>query len=97
MRTIRESAEYSQACAELGVERMDEVTAGVHWGLAKNPRHRLFPEVPGTGLRFAAIDASVPAGVPEMRIFFQISEDDEYVDVLRIERVDGEDPDDPIL
>ncbi len=95
MRTIRESPEYTQACTQLGVVRMDEVTMGLHWGMAKNPRHALFPEVPGTGLRFAPIDATV--GVPEMRVYFSISEDDQYVDLHRIERVDGDDPDDPIV
>ncbi|WP_269305311.1 hypothetical protein [Aeromicrobium sp. HA] len=75
---------------------MDEVLMGVHWGLSKNPRHAsLFPEIPETGLRFAAVDAA--PGVPEMRIFFTISEDDQYVDLLVIERAEGDDPDEPVV
>jgi hypothetical protein len=96
MRTIRESPEYTQACADMGVERMDEVLLGVHWGLAKNAEQpSIYPKVPGTGLRFASVDAT--PGVPEMRIYFTISDDDQYVDALLIERVDGDDPDDPVF
>jgi hypothetical protein len=92
MRTIRESQRYTEQCQELGdIKRLDEVLVGVCWAVVSDPEH--FDLVPQTDIRWFPVDEI--SGIPALRIYFRVA-DDEYIDFLRIERIE-DDPDEPVL
>ena len=92
-RTIRDGLTFSAQCRELGasIKRLDEVLRGATWALALNAE--AFPDVTGTGIRVLHVKRF--PGIPRLRIFFKIADDD-YIDLMWIEEI-GEDPTEPVL
>jgi len=75
VRTVREGLEYAVQREKLGldVRRLDEVQESVIWGVSSSAE--VFTPVAGTDLRVIPM-AEFP-GVPALRVFFRIVDQDQ--------------------
>ncbi len=85
-RTVRRSHEFEEQAAQIepDVRRFDEVMHGVEWEVAADPYQ--FPLVEATMLRVVTTEAFPET--PTLRVFFTISDDEETISLLAVERIE---------
>lgn len=88
-RTLVESADYSRQLATLSdLQRLDDALVGVCWALSTNPE--VYETVKGMyDVRLLKTDPL--GGLPPLRIWFKIDDDDQSVHLLYIEPIADDD------
>jgi hypothetical protein len=87
-KTVVESAQFGEEKAAIGVEvkRLGEILHGIVWALERDPRR--FPQIRGTRLHRVLTDPFPDA--PPVRVWYTYNILTQEVELLSIERVDGD-------
>lgn len=86
-RTLVHEQTYSAALAALGsdIRRLDDALTGVEWALSTNPE--VYDVVKGT-LQTRILKTDALAGLPALRVWFQINDDGHHVHLEYIEAIE---------